>query len=140
LNALFHQTLRHRLRNRVRKGRQHRTLGVGLLCRSDETPLGPIPGRLVTGIFSRVIQQAQRDVETFRQEGCKIGGHLILVIPVEHLEIEWIGGHHPLVQHRAKSLTHLFGERGHRQARAHRIGEKDEITARSAHRADPATF
>ena len=64
---------------------------------------------------------------------------MVLVIPVEHLVIERIGGHYPLVHRRAKTLRHLFGQRGHGQARAHGVGEKREVTPRSAHGPDPAT-
>ena len=40
---------------------------------------------------------------------------------------------------RAKTLGHLFGQRGQGQARPHGVGEKREITARGAHSSDPAT-
>ena len=109
--------------------------------RTNITPLRPTPRRLVAQVFSGVVEQTQRQVETLGDEGSEGRGQPVIVVPIEHLEIEWVGGHHTLVDNFAETVGPILRQRRHGQARTdHRVGKEGQVPARCTHGGNPPTI
>ncbi len=107
--------------------------------RTNITPLRTTPCRLVAQVFSWEVEQTERQVEALGDEGGEGRGQSVFVVPIEHLEIKRVGGHHALVNNLAETSGHILCQRRHGQARTdHRVGKKCQVSARGAHGRNPA--
>ena len=135
-DAVLHEAFGHGLGDRVAERREDRALGACRLGRPDEASLRPAPGGLVALVRPGVVERAQGDVEVLGHEGAEDLGVRVVVVPREHLVVERVGGHDPLVDDRAQTLRDLLRQRRQGEARRQGVGEQGEVAARSAHGAD----
>ena len=107
-DAFIDQSLRQILWHGVGERRKHPASSTCLFGCAHKALIRPLPGGGIALVRPWVIQHTQRHVEVVRDKCRERLGQPVFVVPVEHLEIEWIGNHHALVNDRPNALGTLI--------------------------------